>query len=250
MCTRGARGAGAVGSYMRATGADSKGQVLDNRPQPAHSAPMKTLLTFGDSNTHGTPPMTRRGVYDRYPPGLRWPTVTAAQLGPGWALIEEGLPGRTTQFDDPVMDGMMNGFPALRQALQSHAPIDLLTIMLGTNDLKTRFAATPDQIVGGCAGLLDLALGDEMQTRSGGFELLLVAPPAVEERGILATDFWGAAQKSRALPPLLRALAGSRGVAFLDAGAHVGPSPLDGVHLSPESHQTLGQAIAQTIRTL
>ncbi|MCB1405706.1 MAG: SGNH/GDSL hydrolase family protein [Rhodobacteraceae bacterium] len=211
---------------------------------------MTTILTFGDSNTHGTPPMTRRGVYNRYPPGVRWPTVAVAQLGPGWALIEEGLPGRTTQFDDSVMDGVMNGFLALRQALQSHAPIDVLTVMLGTNDLKTRFAATPDHVTGGCAALLDLALGDEMQTRNGGFKLLLIAPPPVEERGILATDFWGAAQKSRALPPLLRALAQSRGAAFLDAGAHVAPSPVDGVHLNPASHQTLGHAVALAVKSL
>ena len=58
-------------------------------------------------------------------------------------MVEEGLPGRTAQYDDPVMGAIMNGRPALRMALQSHGPIDVMTLMLGTNDVKTRFASTP-----------------------------------------------------------------------------------------------------------
>ena len=211
---------------------------------------MHTILTFGDSNTHGTLPMTQRGAYHRYPRGVRWPTVMARHLGPDWALIEEGLPGRTTQHDDPVMDGVMNGFPALRQALQSHGPLDVVTLMLGTNDTKSRFAATPESITAGCAALLDLALGDEMQSRHNGFKLVLISPPAVTETGILATEFWGATPRSQALPCHLRALATAKGTAFLDAAAHISTSPIDGVHLTADSHQTLGDAVARTVQTL
>ena len=206
---------------------------------------MHTLLTFGDSNTHGTPPIRQRGLYERYPADIRWPKRAAATLG--WSLVEEGLPGRTTRFDDPVMGGIMNGWPALYQALRSHGPIDALTLMLGTNDVKTRFGATPEQIAAGTAALLDLALGDELQTRHGGFRILLIAPPPVTECGILAADFWGGGAKSRALGPLLADLARSRGTLFLDAGAHIETSPLDGVHLSPESHATLAQAVAHAL---
>lgn len=211
---------------------------------------MPAILTFGDSNTHGTPPISDRSLYARHSTGIRWPTVTASILGPDWHLVEEGLPGRTAQFDDPTLDGLMNGHPALRQALQSHGPLDVLTIMLGTNDVKTRFGASPEAVMGGIAGLLDLALGIEMQTRHGGCQLLLIAPPAVVETGVLAADFWGAAEKSRALAPLLRALASSRGVGFLDAGAHVVTSPVDGVHLDEAAHRTLGAAVAACVRTL
>lgn len=203
---------------------------------------MTTLLAFGDSNTHGTPPIETRGLYRRYPPGIRWPTLAAATLG--WDLVEEALPGRTAQFDDPVMDGIMNGWPALRQALQSHGPIDWLTIMLGTNDSKTRFGAEAPQIAAGIAGLLDLALGDEMQTRHGGFRVLLIAPVPVEERGVLAGEFFGAPAKSRALAPLLAGLARHRGLRFLDAGQHATVSPVDGVHLTPEGHEALAKAVA------
>lgn len=207
---------------------------------------MPTLLTFGDSNTHGTPPMTDRVTHARHDAQIRWPQVAARALG--WDLVEEGLPGRTAQFDDPVMDGLMNGMPALRQALQSHGPIDVLTIMLGTNDIKTRFGATPEMVMGGMAALLDLATGIEMQARQGGFRILLISPPPVLEAGVLAGDFWGAAVKSRALAPLYAGLAAARGVAFLDAGQVCGVSPVDGVHLDADAHRALGAAVAAAIR--
>lgn len=211
---------------------------------------MPTLLTFGDSNTHGTPPMTDRLVYQRFDARTRWPRLAAAALGAAWEVIEEGLPGRTAQFDDPCMDGLMNGHPALRQALQSHGPIDVLAIMLGTNDVKTRFGASPETVMGGMAGLLDLATGAEMQTRHGGFRTLLICPPPVREAGVLAADFWGAEAKSRALPPLYAALAASRGVAFLDAGQVIAVSPVDGVHFEAEAHARLAEAVARAVRTL
>ena len=230
---------------MRLDAAPSKGQVLDKPPQARHSAAMTTMLTFGDSNTHGTPPMEVRGLYQRYGRDIRWPTRAATALG--WDLVEEGLPGRTAQFDDPVMDGIMKGWPALRQALQSHGPIDVLTIMLGTNETKTRFGADAPQIAAGVAGLLDLALGDEMQTRHDGFRVLLISPVPVVEAGVLAGEFYGAAGKSRALAPLLADLARHRGTLFLDAGLHAQVSLVDGVHLTPKGHASLAQAVARTL---
>lgn len=211
---------------------------------------MPILLAFGDSNTHGTPPLTDRGTYARFDARTRWPRVAQAALGPGWDLVEEGLPGRTAQFDDAVMDGIMNGQPALRQALQSHGPIDVLTVMLGTNDVKTRFGASAEAVMAGIAGLLDLALGQEMQARHGGFRLLLICPPPVLETGVLAGEFWGARVKSLALPSLLAALAAARGCGFLDAGRVIGVSPVDGVHFEPEAHRQLGVAVAEAVARL
>ena len=94
---------------------------------------MPVLLCYGDSNTHGTPPILTVGEYRRFDATTRWPVLAAKALG--WELAEEGLPGRTAQFDDPGMDGLMNGHPALRQALQSHGPLDVLVLMLGTINL-------------------------------------------------------------------------------------------------------------------
>ena len=113
----------------------------------------RTLLVFGDSNSHGTPPIVTPGEYYRFDAAIRWPRVLARALGDDWCVVEEGLPGRTTQFDDPVMGAHMNGQTGLRIALESHGPLDLLVIMLGTNDAKTRFNPTPERIVAGLAGL-------------------------------------------------------------------------------------------------
>ena len=85
-----------------------------------------TLLVFGDSNSHGSPPIVTPGEYLRFDTAIRWPRVMARALGEGWTVVEEGLPGRTTQFDDPVMGAHMNGQTGLRIALESHGPIDLL----------------------------------------------------------------------------------------------------------------------------
>ncbi|MBA4352342.1 MAG: lipolytic enzyme, G-D-S-L [Rhodobacter sp.] len=211
---------------------------------------MPVLLTFGDSNTHGTPPIIDRAEYHRFGAGVRWPTVTHAALGAGWELVEEGLPGRTAQYDDPVMGDIMNGRPALRMALQSHGPIDVMTLMLGTNDVKTRFATQPEQVVVGVAGLLDVAMSLEYQNRHGGFRILLICPPPVVETGPIKTEFWGGAARSQALAPLYADLARSRGVGFLNAGQVIEVSPIDGVHFDEAAHAALGRAVADAISAL
>ncbi|WP_435257480.1 SGNH/GDSL hydrolase family protein [Thioclava sp. FR2] len=211
---------------------------------------MPILLTFGDSNTHGTPPIEVRGEYRRFGADIRWPQVCLRQLGAGWELAEEGLPGRTAAFDDPVMGDHMNGRSGLRIALQSHGPIDVLTIMLGTNDVKARFASTPDMVLAGVAGLVDVAQSLEMQQRHGGFKILLICPPPVEEVGPIMGEFYGAAARSRGLPSLYRAFAKARGIGFLDAGDVIAVSPVDGIHYEAEAHGKLGVAVADAITRL
>ncbi|EBA11941.1 GDSL-type esterase/lipase family protein [Roseobacter sp. CCS2] len=210
----------------------------------------KTVLTFGDSNTYGTPPAHARGENRRFGPDTRWPTVMQAALGPDWALVENGLPGRTTCRADPVMGAHMDGQLGLRIALESSGPIDLLVIMLGTNDLQTHHAATVDQVVGGLAGLLAIARSEPYQLRHNGFDILLIAPPVVLEQGTYRDTLLGAHEKSRDLPFAIAQLADHWGIAFLDAGAHINSSPLDGLHFAAEDHITLGQVIAAKIAAL
>jgi len=206
------------------------------------------LLAFGDSNTHGTKPMLRKGMFRRYKRDERWPRLTAKQLG--WSVAEAGLPGRTTHFEDPLMGRSMDGRLGLDIALKSHAPIDYLTIMLGTNDTKTRFGATPEQITAGMACLLDIALNPEMQERHDGFQVLVICPPQVLETGALAGEFIGATAKSAALPGLYADLAQARGVGFMDAGAVVESSQTDGIHLEPEAQPKLAAAAAKALTEL
>ena len=95
---------------------------------------MSVILCYGDSNTHGTPPMDHLGTNERHKWNERWPNVMANTLGPKYNVIDEGLPGRTTVHDDNVEGGMRNGMTVLPAILHSHKPIDLMLIMLGTND--------------------------------------------------------------------------------------------------------------------
>ena len=209
---------------------------------------MPVVMCFGDSNTHGTPPITDLALYERYGVGVRWPTRVQADLG--CELIEEGLPGRTAQFDDPIMGAHMNGQTGLKIALESHGPLDVLVLMLGTNDVKARFTSTPQAVVGGIASLLDIAQQQEMQERHGGFKLLLVCPAPVVEVGPIKDEFWGGAARAQALPQLYAALARARGIEFLNAGEVIKVSPLDGVHFDQAEHAKLAVAVAAKLREM
>jgi lysophospholipase L1-like esterase len=211
---------------------------------------MRTLLTFGDSNTHGTSPILVQGEFHRLDEKTRWPCVTKEVLGDKWILIEEGLPGRTTCFDDPIMGSFMNGWVGLKIALASHGPIDLLTIMLGTNDCKALFGNSARDILGGVAGLLAIAQDADLQSRHGGYKTLLVCPPAIVVTGELSNSFYGADLLSQQLGGLYSELAAHRGVEFFDAGKVIGTSSVDGVHFEDEGHRILGKALAKKITTI
>lgn len=208
---------------------------------------MPTLLCFGDGNTHGTAPMPTRDANTRFGPDARWPGVVRRAL-PDWTIREEGLPGRTTGRDDPVMGAHMNGHLGLRMALATHQPIDVLAIMLGTNDLKTRFAPTAATVTAGMAGLLDIALNADLHARHGGYKVLVIAPPPVIETGCLAGEFYLASDIT--LAPAYAALAAKRGCGFLNAGDIIASDPLDGVHFSEPAHATLGAAISNSVKNM
>jgi lysophospholipase L1-like esterase len=206
---------------------------------------MAVVMCFGDSNTHGTPPIIDLALYARYGRGLRWPSLLGSH-----EVIEEGLPGRTAMYDDPVMGPEMNGQSGLKMALKSHGPIDVLVLMLGTNDVKARFTSTPEAVVGGIASLLDIAQSPELQTRHGGFKILLICPTPVVETGPIKGEFWGGAARSQALAPLYQALAEAREVDFLDAGGVIAVSPLDGVHFDEAEHAKLGAAVLAKLEAM
>jgi len=191
-----------------------------------------------------------RGLYQRYDAATRWPTRVAQALGRDWHLAEEGLPGRTTVFSDPLMGDHMQGALGLKIALQSHGPLDYMTLMLGTNDVKARFGAAPEQITAGIASLVDLALGPEMAARHPGLKILLICPPPVQEVGPLTGEFIGGTAKSCALPTLYAAYAKARGLGFLDAGPILSTSPTDGIHFAPEGHAALAQAVTTALKRL
>ena len=201
----------------------------------------QTILAFGDSNTHGTPPMHDHNHHPRLP--RRWPVVMAEIIGCN--LIEDALPGRTAcQLNPTTPDAHMDGNLGLRMALAMHGPIDQLLIMLGTNDMQFKYGQTVEAITSSIAWLLAMANDPETQARHGGFATTLICPPAVMEIGTFVPGMYGAVAKSAALSSHLAPLAAAHGVSYLDAGLHISPSPIDGVHFDAETHEILGKAIA------
>jgi lysophospholipase L1-like esterase len=189
---------------------------------------MRTILCYGDSNTHGTVPLTVLGQLARYPKGTPWPDVLATRLGPDYAVISEGLPGRTTVHDDKVEGGKRSGLEVLPAILPSHAPVDLMLLMLGTNDLKPRFSVTGPEIARSLERLVIEArrILPELDT-------MLIVPAPVAGAGVLKDVFEGAEAKQENLTSLIEAVAERQGCTMFDAGQHVTVSPIDGVHWTP-----------------
>jgi lysophospholipase L1-like esterase len=202
---------------------------------------MRTVMLFGDSNTHGTLPVTALGQSARMARADRWTTHFATALS-GWEVIAEGQPGRTTVHDDPIEGAHRNGLTVLPALLESHLP-DAVVIMLGTNDLKPRFAASPFDIAAGLERLVRVIRAWQPDTA-----VMLVAPPAITESGCLAEMFAGGAAKSQQLSAAIAAAAGRAGAAVFDAGPYLTVSPIDGVHYAPDGMPAFGLALAQAFR--
>ncbi len=208
---------------------------------------LPTIVCYGDSNTHGADPVT----FGRFPFTVRWPGVLAAALARDARIVEEGLNGRTTIWDDPFTDGR-NGRPYLLPCLRSHQPVDVLVLMLGTNDLKSIFGRQAHEIAAGAGALVDIALTSGAGPGGGAPAVLLVAPPRLGEATVRA-ELWGfgrARSVAAELPRLYRAEAELKRIGFLDASALVGGDPADGVHLSADGHAVLGRAVAAEVRRL
>jgi lysophospholipase L1-like esterase len=211
---------------------------------------MTTILCFGDSNTHGAIPMLHRDDIRRFGPDERWPGVLRRELGTGFTVIEEGLPGRTTLRDDPIEGVYKNGLPYLRACLEGHRPIDIMTLMLGTNDLKSRFAVYPLDIAESVGVLLDTIAKSDVGSNNTAPRVLLIAPPPLGRLTFLGDMFHGGSEKSKGLSAAYRPQAEKYGAAFLDAGTVIRTSDIDGVHFEASEHAKLGKAVAGSIRTM
>lgn len=208
----------------------------------------RTVLCFGDSNTHGTVAMRAAGDRRRHGPGQRWPDVMAAELGAGWTVIAEGHPGRTAVFDDPVEGTHKNGLRALPVLLESHRPLDLVIVMLGTNDLKARFSVPPGDIAAGVERLALAIRSSDAGPQGQPPAVLLAAPVPIEETGHLGEMFAGGADKSRLLAGKLHDVARRQRLGFVDLGAVAQVDPVDGIHLDKAAHAAIGAAMAQAVR--
>ena len=208
---------------------------------------MKTILCYGDSNTWGYVPAKAT----RYPRDQRWPGVMQSVLGPDIHVIEEGLNARTTVLDDPIRGGAVkNGLTYLRPCLESHAPLDLVVLMLGTNDLKHRFGFSAYDIAANVAALVGVIQQSGFGIDGKSPAVLMIAPPHLGELSALAELFAGGTEKSRQLAPHYQAFAKQLGCRFLNAADHVESSPIDGVHWSAEYHARFGSVLADRVATI
>jgi lysophospholipase L1-like esterase len=208
---------------------------------------MKTILCYGDSNTWGFNPRTQ-GRYDHK---TRWPMVLARLLNQGappddplWWVVEEGQNGRTSCREDPV-EGDRNGLRQLIPILESHKPLDVVAVMLGTNDLKPRFSPMPYDIARGVQRLVNAARDSQTGPDNSSPRVIMICPPPTVESPVFKHIFGDCAALSKKLAPLYRGLAEESGALFLDAGKHITSSAVDGIHLEAEEHRKLATAVAE-----
>jgi lysophospholipase L1-like esterase len=206
---------------------------------------MKSILCYGDSNTWGYDPQTR----SRFPHDVRWTGVLASSLGTGYRVVEEGLNGRTTRWDDPIEAGR-NGLTFLQPCLESHLPLDLVIVMLGTNDLKQRFGLSASDIAQSAASLAKAASRYAQTSAGDPAQILLVAPPAVTTLTEFDQMFAGAQERSRQFSHYYRLAATWNRLPFFDAGSVIVSSERDGIHFEAAEHRKLGEALAVEARRL
>jgi lysophospholipase L1-like esterase len=199
----------------------------------------KRVLCYGDSNTWG-----RSGKnIDRYPVDVRWTGLLQDMLGEDFEIIEEGLRSRTTNLDDddPIFPGR-NGLEYFRPCLESHGPLDIVILWLGTNDLKSKFNRDANKIASAMMELIS-------EVRDS--KIILVAPPFVKENILKSeTQFKGAGKKSQMLGEELRKLAIEKNCSFIDLGPVVEVGDFDGVHLESESQPVVAEIIYKEIKKL
>ena len=211
----------------------------------------KHIVCFGDSNTHGYC-AANNGRYDE---DHRWTCLLQKSLGEEYLILEEGLSGRTTSFDDPVFEGL-SGVDYIYPCLMSHEPVDLLIIMLGTNDTKERFNAGAPSIGLGLARLLRKAISVTDAWKGQTPRILVVTPQnigkAYETSEVGGTMGKGCAEKSQGLGREFEKIAAQYGCEYLDVNQAVesGPNEIDYMHLTAEGHAQLAQALDRKVREI
>lgn len=211
---------------------------------------MKNILCYGDSNTWGAKPLVKLGGANRYSYDVRWTTVMQRDLGEGYYVVAEGLGGRTTTFDDPIMGDHKNGKRFLFTCLESHTPLDLVIIMLGTNDLKACYNLSPWVIANAAGSLVNIVNNPSKPLYGGKPKTLLVAPPPLEKLDVLAGAYEGGTEKSLHLAEHFKTVAENCGSDYLDAGQIVTSSDVDGVHFTEDQLRPLGLAMAAKVREI
>lgn len=210
---------------------------------------MRTILCFGDSNTWGFDPLTGT----RFPREVRWTGRLQALLGGEFWVVEEGLNARTACFDDPIFPGR-NGLANVELCLLSAMPIDLVVVMLGTNDAKRHLAGTPHAVARGIELIVERVRAGDYGPAGRPPRILIVSPVRI---GRNVAQRWTGSEFDLAgadlvdeLAQHLRRLADRQGCHFLDAAEVSEADPSDAIHLNGENHQKLAAAVHEAISAI
>ncbi|MGB7970276.1 MAG: SGNH/GDSL hydrolase family protein [Methanobacterium sp.] len=206
----------------------------------------KTILCYGDSITWGYNPVNpNRMTLDE-----RWTGVLSKGLGEDYKVIEEGLNGRTTIRDDPFNNSYKNGLKYLVPCLESHKPIDLCILLLGTNDLKKRFGLSAIEIAHGIRVLIDTIKKSAAGPCGLAPEILLMVPPYIKKLNNFPYEFEDSYQKSYNLPDHYAQIAKDYKCEFLDTSKIIVASEIDGVHPDMDEHLKLGNAVLEMVKII
>lgn len=216
------------------------GKVTENR------AVMK-ILCFGDSNTWGYLPSLETED-QRYPPEVRWTSLLQRLLGPSYVVVEAGLNSRTTDLDDPEALGK-NGLKALPGVLKKNAPLDLIVLLLGTNDLKAKYDRSAERVAQGVDNLVQCIF--ENFSPENRPRLLILSPPIPKLLRVYDSfRYDGLEAKAQSLAHRYELLAKKRGAAFINLAKFISSSDIDGVHLDPTQHHLLATTLHPVVVSL
>lgn len=206
------------------------------------------MLCYGDSLTWG---------YDASGPSRhaladRWPTVLATGLGDGAHVVADGLNGRTTASDDHLAACDRNGARSLPTVLHTHAPLDLVILMLGTNDMKPGIAGTSLLAMQGMRRLVTIVRHHAWPLEQTPPGVLIVAPPALRESGNaeFTAMFDGGPGESRKLAAAYAQIAEEQDCGFFDAGTVAETTSVDGVHLDAANTRAVGKALVPVAKMM
>ncbi len=207
---------------------------------------MKSILCYGDSITWGYNPKDAT----RFPPDQRWPGILQEELGAQTRVIEEALNSRTVATDDFVR-ASRNGLAMLPPLLEFHAPLDVVVVMLGTNDCAPCYGLTAGEITFGCAGLIRAVKASLVGPGASQPKTVLVAPPLLGSLSPEMELFYGGGETvSRQLADAYRIVAQSLDCMFLDVALVTEASDIDGVHLDPPQQRKLALAVKEVVEPL
>jgi len=209
----------------------------------------KTIVCFGDSNTWGYDAETDH----RFQDDIRWTGLLHTELGDTYQIIEEGLPGRTSVSEDPLFE-VLSGLSYLYPCLMSHAPIELVVIMLGTNDTKERFGLTSYNIAQGIVRLALKAKASGAGLNGKAPEVLVIAPPPIGAAYIktpiglpMGKD---CSEKSMELSKHLAVLLTGTDIHFIDSREHVSMNEIDYMHLDAQGHRNMADLVKYHVKRI